>query len=442
MTDSNLPVAIVGAGPIGLAAAAHLIERDIEVVVFEAAAEVAASQRAWGHVRLFSPWRYNVDKAAARLLEAKGWRAPNPELLPTGAQLSELYLQPLAAIAPIQRSLRVDHRVIAITRHGLDKIRTKGREAVPFLLRTQRSTGQVEEFRARAVIDASGTWWSPNPLGAAGIAALGEAELAHLIHYGIADVVGAQRDRYAGRTTLVVGAGHSAANTILGLAELARQSPNTKIHWATRSDNLTRVLGGGENDGLPARGKLGSDLQQLMDQGLLTLTRGFRIEAVGQSEGKLTVSGTKDGQPHALTGIDSIVAATGQRPELAMTRELRLSLDPALECALALAPLIDPNEHSCGTVRPHGALQLSHPEPNFYVVGSKSYGRAPTFLLATGYEQVRSIAAMIAGDLAAASRVELDLPATGVCVSDLADVGEPSSGGCCPPAKTAKKSCC
>ena len=113
--------------------------------------------------------------------------------------------------------------------------------------------------------------------------------------------------------------------------------------------------------------------------------------------------------------VDEVIVCTGFRPDLEMLREVRLGLDPWLECATALGPLIDPNEHSCGTVRPHGARELAHPEKDFYIVGMKSYGRAPTFLLATGYEQARSVVAMLAGDVAAAERVELVLPETGVC---------------------------
>jgi hypothetical protein len=165
------------------------------------------------------------------------------------------------------------------------------------------------------------------------------------------------------------------------------------------------------------------------------MVQNFRIETLREVAGKLDVAGTRDGKAFVLSGIDSIVASTGQRPDLAITRELRLALDPALESAQALGPLIDPNEHSCGTVRPHGARELAHPEPNFYIIGGKSYGRAPTFLLATGYEQARSVAAMIAGDREAAARVELELPATGVCNSDRQ---EDAGGGCVP----GKKSCC
>jgi hypothetical protein len=123
-----------------------------------------------------------------------------------------------------------------------------------------------------------------------------------------------------------------------------------------------------------------------------------------------------------------LIVATGFRPDLSFLRELRIALDPALECPLALAPLIDPNEHSCGTVRPHGARELAQPEFGFYFAGMKSYGRAPTFLMRTGYEQVRSIMADIAGDRAAAERVDLVLPETGVCSLSTA-ASEPSS--CC-----------
>lgn len=432
----TLPVAVIGAGPVGLAAAARLLERGLEPLILEAAGDVAASPRDWGHVRLFSPWRYNIDKSAVDLLEAAGWTAPPPDDLPTGYELYRHYLQPLAAMSGIRERLRLDRRVVAITRHGVDKVRTARREDVSFLIRTTSASGVIEEFLARAVIDASGTWWSPNPLGAAGIPATGESTYRDRIHYGIPDVLDRDRGRYAAKTTLVVGAGHSAANSILGLAELARTTANTNIIWATRSDNLTRVFGGGDGDGLPARGKLGAELRALTENGSLSLVQNFRIEALREAAGKLEVVGARTGKVFALSGIDSIIAATGQRPDLAMTRELRLALDPALESAEVLGPLIDPNEHSCGTVRPHGARELAHPEPNFYIIGAKSYGRAPTFLLATGYEQARSVAAMIAGDQEAAARVELDLPETGVCNSDL----QSDDGGCCVPGN--KGACC
>lgn len=435
MITKNLPVVVIGAGPVGLSAVAHLVERGVDALLLEAAPDVAASVRDWGHVRLFSPWRYNVDKAAMRLLERSGWQAPSADELPTGEELVRAYLRPLAALPEIRGRLRLNRRVVAVARQGMDKVRTPGREDTPFVVRTVDPAGAGEDFAARAVIDASGTWWRPNPLGASGIPATGETSLRDRIHYGIPDVLGRDRERYAGRTTLVVGAGHSAANSILALAELARAEPGTTIHWATRGENLTRVFGGGDGDALPARGRLGTELRRLVEQGRLTLLRGVRIDAVHLRAGQLEVEGTRSGEPFVHPGIDTIVAATGQRPDLTILQELRLALDPALECAATLGPLIDPNEHSCGTVRPHGARELTHPEPGFTVVGSKSYGRAPTFLLATGYEQARSVAAMLAGDVDGALRVELDLPETGVCSTNLA----PETTSCCAPER---KSCC
>lgn len=431
MSPKELPVVVIGAGPIGLSAAVQLLERNIDVVVLEAGDDVGASQRDWGHVRLFSPWRYNVDKTAARHLERAGWTAPPAEDMPTGADLFHRYLRPLAELPQLREKIRLSRRVTGITRVGVDKTRTEGRADRPFLVRTNE-----EDFLARAVIDASGTWWTPNPLGSAGLPARGEADVASRIHYGIPDVLGAGRGRYEGKTTMVVGAGHSAANSILLLVELSKTSPGTNIYWATRSADLSRVFGGGDADGLPARGRLGSELRALAEEGTLKLVQRFQIESLRESDGKIEIAGLRDGAPHVVRGIDAIIAATGQRPDLSIDRELRLAIDPALECSEALGPLIDPNIHSCGSVRPHGAIELGHPDPDFYIVGSKSYGRAPTFLLATGYEQARSVAAMIAGDREAALRVELDLPETGVCKSTLS---EESAGSCCTPSQSA---CC
>ncbi len=417
----GLPVAVIGAGPVGLAAAARLLERGIEPLVLEAGASVGANLLDYGHVRLFSPWRFDVDPAIAARLEAGGWQAPPAEDLPLARDLVERVLRPFAALPEVARCLRLGTRVTGIAREGFDKTRSAGREAAPFVIRALQD-GRPITLRARAVIDASGTWTTPNPLGASGLPALGEAEHAASIVHGLPDVLGRDRARYAGRRTLVVGAGHSAANVLLDLAALAREVPGTRLVWATRSVSLARVFGGGEADGLPARGQLGTSLAALHAGGGLEFVGGLHVTALssdgpGTGDGHpLVVEGTlPDGRTQRIEGIDQIVCATGQRPDLSMTRELRVALDPWLESAAALGPLIDPNLHSCGTVRPHGHRELGHPEPGLYTVGIKSYGRAPTFLMATGFEQVRSVVAAIAGDLGSADRVELHLPQTGVC---------------------------
>jgi hypothetical protein len=304
---------------------------------------------------------------------------------------------------------------------------------------------QPIDYRARAVIDATGTWGHPNPLGANGLTAIGEQEQAQHIFYGIPDVLGRHRARYAGRRTLVVGAGHSAANALLGLAELARVEPATRLAWSVRTPTLDRVFGGGAGDALPARGQLGADLRALRDRGELAFFGGLHLTAIRSDAGQLTVEGLdRNGQPVRIPGIDEVICATGQRPDLSLASELRLKLDPWLESTEALGPLIDPNLHSCGTVRPHGHRELAHPEPGFYTVGVKSYGRAPTFLMATGFEQARSVVAAIAGDMEAADRVELELPETGVCSIGTAPAAAnpDASAGCCGGAPKADASAC
>lgn len=439
-----LPVAVLGAGPVGLAAAAHLIERGLTPLLLEAGASVGANLSTYRHVRLFSPWQYNVDKAARRLLQGQGWKAPAADVLPTAGELLDDYLLPLAGAPGIAAGLRLGHRVTAITRVGFDKVKTRGRDGAPFLIRTETADGP-RQFLASRVIDATGTWSHPNPLGADGIPALGEAELAARIDYGMPDVLGAARARFAGRRTMVVGAGHSAAGTLLALAQLAQEHPGTGIVWVTRGSQLARVFGGGEADGLQARGQLGMRLKALRDAGGLALHQNFRIEALREVDGRVRVIGAQvDGAAPVIDGIDCIVCAAGARPDLALTRELRLRHDPWLESTDALAPLIDPNEHSCGTVRPHGHRELAHPEPGYYAVGAKSYGRAPNFLLATGYEQVRSVVAALVGDMAAADDVQLDLPETGVCNTRLAyeDAAAGQASACCGAPATAAASCC
>jgi glycine/D-amino acid oxidase-like deaminating enzyme len=426
-----MTIAIIGAGPVGLAAAAQLRARGLRPLVLEAGPRIAQAVRDWGHVRMFSPWRYNIDTAAAALLDARGWVAPDPEAYPTGAELVERYLDPLAKA--LAGDIRTNARVTGVARRDLGRLRDGAdRAAAPFILHLAEDAA----VEASAVIDCTGTWSSPNPAGAHGMPALGEVAQAARIAAGIPDVLGASRKTYAGRTTLVVGAGHSAMNAILDLAEVARQAPGTRILWAFRRPLGAVNFGGGARDGLAARGALGARAQALLESGAVTALAPFLIDRIAEQDGALAITGRQEGQGLTVQA-DRIVVATGFRPDLGFLREIRLELEPAVEATPALAPLIDPNQHSCGTVRPHGEAELRHPEPGFYIAGMKSYGRAPTFLLATGHEQVRSIAAHLAGDVEAARRVELVLPETGVCSLDPA----PQASSCCTPV-TPQGSCC
>lgn len=435
-------VAVIGAGPVGLAAAAHLLERGLEPVVIEAGPTVGHAVRQWNHVQTFSPWEFNIDKAADRLLTSEGWNRPQPDHYPTGAELVEQYLEPLATRTPLKDRIRTSSRVTAIGRVGFDKVKTKGREAAPFEIRYENGKG-AGKLTADAVIDASGTWFSPNPAGANGLRAVGEIGAKDRIAYGMPDVLGRDRARYAGRTVAVLGGGHSAIGTLIDLARLKEEAPTTEVVWLLRSTDPTKSFGGGAADQLKVRGALGSALAALVTRGTIRTEAGFRVGYIGRDGERLRVATGAACCARSVT-VDELVVATGFRPELDFLRELRLSLDPALECPPILAPLIDPNEHSCGSVRPHGARELSQPEVGFYFAGMKSYGRAPTFLMMTGYEQVRSIAAEIAGDHEAARKVELVLPETGVCngpARPAASVAAASSC-CAPKAAPAATGCC
>src|SRR5687768_11145668 len=324
---SRLPVAVIGGGPVGLAAAAHLLEKGETPIVLEAGAAVGAAMRDWAHVRLFSPWKYLVDSAARRLLEPTGWTMPDSDHLPTGGELVDLYLDPLARIEPLARHIRVGSRVKSVSRRGFDKVKTTGRSDAPFELVVTSSDGTTERLLARAVIDASGTWFAPNPLGASGLVAEGEVEHASRIRYGIPDALGRERARYAGRRTVVVGSGHSAFNALLDLAALAEEAPGTELVWAVRRQDIGLMFGGGQKDQLEARGALGSRLRRLVDRGRVRLVTGFRAVHVRPLGAALTIE-SDDGSN--LGPVDEIIVATGFRPDLALARELRLELDPWL----------------------------------------------------------------------------------------------------------------
>jgi thioredoxin reductase len=433
----DLPVAIIGAGPVGLAAAANLIERGIDFAVYESGEQIASSIRQWGHIRLFSPWKHVVDPASRRLLEATGWELPSAESLPTGAELVERYLEPLASLDAIASRILTGARVEAVTKQGMDRTRTARRSSTPFLLRAHTADG-VEEFTARAVIDTSGTYEHPNSLASSGLEPLGVGDVADRMSHALPDVLGWERERFAGRHTTVVGAGHSAANTLLAFSELAEHEPGTRVTWLIRNASAVRVTTS-EDDGLAARASIGRRVDALVAAGRIEVVDRFEIVRLGRTDAGVRLYGARGGEL-VEHDTDLVVSATGFRPNLDMLREIRLELDDIVEAPKRLAPLIDPNVHTCGTVEPHGFAELTHPEPGFFLAGMKSYGRAPTFLLATGYEQVRSITAWIAGDVAAASNVELVLPATGVCSTSLAADG--SSCATEPAGQQAHTSCC
>jgi len=242
----------------------------------------------------------------------------------------------------------------------------------------------------------------------------GEKAAAEHISYRVPNLKDpAVRARYAGKRTAVVGSGASAFTALAYLADLAEEEDGTHAVWILRRGIGANTYGGGEADQLPARGALGLRARAAVENGHASAATGFRTEAVERDGAGRLVLVAEHGR--RLDPVDEIIVLTGFRPDLSFLSEVRLGLDERLQAPTVLAPLIDPNVHSCGTVYPHGVGELSHPEKDVYLVGMKSYGRAPTFLAMTGYEQVRSITAAIAGDQEAAERVELTLPESGVC---------------------------
>jgi cation diffusion facilitator CzcD-associated flavoprotein CzcO len=282
-------VAIIGAGPVGLVAGAHVLERGMRPIVLEAGENVGHSVRQWGHVQLFSPWQYNVDRAAARLLASTGWNSPEPDQYPTGAELVERYLEPLAAKTALAEHIHTTSRVTDISRAGFDKLKTKGRASAPFEVRYQNGQGP-KLVKADAVIDVSGTWQSPNPAGANGLFAIGERQAVDRIAYGMPDVLGKDRARYAGKTVAVLGAGHSAIGTLTDLARLATEAPETKPVWLLRGNDPARAFGGGANDKLVARGELGAAFAALVAAGRIRVESEFRVSHLATNGPRLAVS--------------------------------------------------------------------------------------------------------------------------------------------------------
>ncbi|ONK16141.1 NAD(P)-binding domain-containing protein [Streptomyces sp. MP131-18] len=431
-----LPVAVIGAGPVGLAAAAQLIRRGITPLVLEAGPRAGTAVRDWGHVQLFSTWSELIDPAAERLLAPTGWAPPDPGAHPTGRAWAEQYLQPLADA--LGGRVHYGTTVTGVARSGRDRVVDSGRAEQPFTVHVTRADRAEERHAVRAVIDASGTWSRPGPLGADGLPAAGDRALAAEGRLGhrVPDLADpAVRERFAGKRIAVVGTGASAFTALALLSELARQDPATHAVWVLRRGVSGATFGGGSADQLPARGALGLRAKAAVEAGHATALAGFRTAAVERAGGRLVLV-AEDGR--RSQPVDHILVLTGFRPDLSFLSEVRLRLDERLSAPAALAPMIDPNVHSCGTVRPHGVKELAQPEQGLFLAGMKSYGRAPTFLAMTGYEQVRSLAAALAGDRDAAERTELVLPETGVCGgTGVFDAATPAAGetvgGCCAP---------
>ena len=430
-----LPVAILGAGPIGLTAALHLMARGERAVIFEAGERPGAAIRKWGHVRMFPPWSQLMDPLARDALEATGWSPPDPDGVPTGQEFLESYLEPLAELPAVQAALRLGHEVTGVGREVADKVRGDPRAASAFELVVERRRGSAGgslkalglsiHRRAKAVLDASGAFHQPNPLGSNGLPAEGEEDAGEQVFYGIPNPTSEDHLRYAGKRVAVVGNGDTALNALLALDAVAREEPATRLTWVVRGEPIAAPEEAHAGHALPERWRLRQRAWDIVNGGRAELVRRFRVRALRWVGSTVLL---QDGD-REIGPFERVVAATGSRPDLGMLRELRLTLDPRLECPSRLAPLIDPDIHTCETVRAHGYEELRHPEPGFFVVGMKSYGRSPGFLLSTGYRQIQSVVSALVGDMAGAQVEPASNHTAGACSASTAQSA--SDGGTC-----------
>jgi len=383
-------VAILGAGPIGLEAALAAAARGDDFTVFEAAGDVGGNVRRWGHVRTFTPWSMNVSPRMRAALPS----APDGPTIPTGAQLAADLLEPIAALPALRDRIRLGTRVLAVGREGLLKHEAIGaaqRAARPFRLLVARPDGDEAIVHADVVIDATGTYANPNRLGDGGIDAVNERAFDDRIERFLPDL-DAGGAAWAGRTILLTGAGHSAQTAAAKLAALARQAPGTRIVWAVR--NPRPDWGAVDADPLPERAALAANAADLAAGGspAVSVRPGCVTEALHARGGRIAVS-LRNGSTEDVE-VDRILALHGGVGDHGLYRQLQVhecyaTTGPMNLAAALLGEAGDGGD--CLRVAAHGAETLRTPEPGFFILGAKSYGRMSRFLLQAGWRQVDDV---------------------------------------------------
>ena len=394
----TMRIAIVGAGPIGLDAALAAAESGFPFTLYEASAQAGGNVRSWGHVRLFTPWSLNVSPRARTALAAAGITVPSGDDCPTGSELSETLLASLAALDAIAPRLECGARVLEIGRDGMlksDEIGTGARAERPFRLLVQGNDGSERVAYADVVLDCTGTCGTPNAMGVGGIQAPGERSLSDRIIRGIPDLESDARG-WAGSRILLVGSGHSAQTAAGDLAGLIERAPGTAVVWAIRSECPT--FGAVENDPLPVRAALVESARALVfsADGLLDVRLGAVVEAVEASDaGIIATLREPDGQTGRVV-VDRILSLTGSVPDARMYRQLQVHECWATSGPMKLAAaLLASSSVDCLTETGHGAATLENPEPNFFILGEKSYGRNTNFLMRVGWEQVDDVFSLL-----------------------------------------------
>lgn len=387
-------VAILGAGPIGIETALRAIEDGYEVEVFDQNGP-GAHVATWQHVRFFSPWALNRSVRGEKVSRELGMELGGADVYPTGRQYLDEYLLPLASSRLLGPRIRKGATVLGISRRQVHKGEWIGRPergASPFIIQILEQGGETF-VEADIVIDATGVLQSPNRLGPGGLHASGERQASSVIASGIPDVLGEDRETYAGKRVLVVGEGYSAATSLKLLAELRRAAPQTQLSWVMRSfETPYEVI---PNDSLPERAALvqfANDAARGQIEGLTPLV-GSIIVAIDPGDEGVRVQIESKGQARVLT-VDRIISNVGYRPDTTLFQELQVHLCYASEGPMKLAASLlaaGGGGGDCLAQTSGGVDVLRNPEPNFFILGAKSYGRNSDFLLKLGFAQIDEV---------------------------------------------------
>jgi hypothetical protein len=394
-----LHVAIIGAGPVGLEAAVLLRTHGFPVRIYEQG-RVGEHLRRWGHVRMFSPWGLNVSPWGREQFASTA--VPEDDALLTGDEFRQCYLEPLARCPLLADAICEDAAVLSIGRHSVckqDEIGQANRRSGGFRLLIRNATGESIES-ADVVLDCSGTYGQHRWLGAGGIPCPGEMSVLSREHYTLPDIVGRDRDRFVRRTTLIAGAGYSAATAVAALAELAHDEPRTRGIWITRHGQ-SQPLPAITNDPLVERAALTATVNRLatIDQSCITWRPGFAVQGISRhlNTRSFLVAISPVHDPSAVTvceGVDEILSLVGYRPDHSLYEELQVHQCYATQGPIKLAAsLLGETSKDCLAQQGQGIDTLRNPELGFYILGAKSYGRDPRFLLKVGIEQVATIVA-------------------------------------------------
>jgi thioredoxin reductase len=397
-------LAILGAGPIGLEAALYAHHLQLPFTVYERG-RVGEHVQRWGHVKLFSPFGMNVTSLGLSAIRAENPKRefPAETVCITGREHWESYLDPLAKTAVVREHIRTDCQILAVTRQGYLKsdipgATKRGEQPFRLLLRVNKTQERVEE--ADVVLDCTGTYGQHRWMGAGGIPAIGESAAEPHVAYGLEDILGTRQSTYAGKNVMVVGGGYSAATTICSLASFAEKHPDTWVYWLARCRS-TQPIKRITNDPLKERDRLAVKANTLATrgEGNVEFHHQAAIESAEWSGPDRGFKVTARIGPKTQTWeVERLIANVGYTPDSSLYRELQIH-----ECYASLGPmnlaaaLLKQEGLDCLQITPQGPEALRNPEPNFFILGSKSYGRNSHFLLKNGFEQIREVFTLITG---------------------------------------------